>query len=122
MTSTVTVTAADPVRLAIVPSGSTIVWSAPMPSSDDPTDYLHMGVIGNAVGRADLGNQGFAVVGCPCGFSHNVSRYTPVTVVSTIGVPPANAAHYEDEEQAAVRARLDAEDKALRESNAHHAR
>lgn len=66
--------------LATLPAGTTVAWVAA--SADDPTPYAHLGVVGTAVGMARLGNVGARVDGCPCGAEHNLSRYTPVTVVA----------------------------------------
>lgn len=93
--------AAQQVRLGQVPAGATVAWLAPMPSSDNPDDFMHVGVVGGEVGMARLGNQGSAVHACPCGFLHNVSRYQPVTVlVAAGGVAPASASYYDEDEMA----------------------
>lgn len=100
-TDTVTPSAATQVRLATVPVGSTIAWTAPMPSSDNPQLYMHVGCVGRAIGESRLGNQGFVVDRCPCGFSHSVSRYQPVIVlnVPTTGavIFPVNPDYYDDD-------------------------
>lgn len=92
------VPAAAQVQLLQVATGATVAWQAPMPSSDNPDNFLHVGVVGREVGRADLGNVGRSVDGCPCGFTHNVSRYTPVTVLVADGsVPPATVGYYDND-------------------------